>query len=86
VDADKWATMDTDRRRAAAERVLDTIYVHRAKKRGNTFDPKRLDRCGSSRAVSDVPVPHQLARSSITAHLHNSAPLRGRRRYFEGAN
>lgn len=43
IDADTWAAMDVDTRRAAAERVLDAVYVHRATKRGNQFDPTRLD-------------------------------------------
>ncbi len=43
IDADTWAAMDTDRRRAAAERVLNVVYVRRATKRGNTFDATRLD-------------------------------------------
>lgn len=43
IDSETWAGMETDRRRAAAERVLDAVYVHRAVKRGNQFDPSRLD-------------------------------------------
>jgi site-specific DNA recombinase len=43
LDADAWAAMDVDRRRAAAERVLQAVYVHKATKRGNRFDASRLD-------------------------------------------
>jgi hypothetical protein len=35
--------MDVDHRRAAAERVLQAVYVRRATKRGNVFDRSRLD-------------------------------------------
>jgi site-specific DNA recombinase len=43
LDADAWAAMDVDRRRAAAERALHAVYVHKASKLGNRFDVSRLD-------------------------------------------
>ena len=43
LDADAWEAMDTDRRRAAAERALHTVYVRKATKLGNRFDVSRLD-------------------------------------------
>lgn len=43
LDADAWEAMDTDRRRAAAERVLEAVYVHKATKLGNRFDVSRLE-------------------------------------------
>lgn len=43
IDADTWEAMDVDHRRAAAERVLDVVYIHRATKLGNQFDSTRLD-------------------------------------------
>jgi hypothetical protein len=43
IDADIWATLDTDRRRAACERSLSTIYVRTATRRGNQFDTSRID-------------------------------------------
>jgi DNA invertase Pin-like site-specific DNA recombinase len=43
VDTASWAAMDVDHRRAAAERVLQAVYVRRATKRGNVFDRSRLD-------------------------------------------
>jgi hypothetical protein len=35
--------MDTDRRRAAAERALQAVYVNKATRLGNRFDFSRLD-------------------------------------------
>jgi hypothetical protein len=43
IDAEMWAAMDTARRRAAAERVLDAVYVAKAGRRTNVFDTTRLD-------------------------------------------
>lgn len=44
VDSEKWETWDTDRRRAACERVLEAVYVRRAPSpTGNRFDTGRLD-------------------------------------------
>lgn len=43
LDADAWEAMDVDRRRAAAERLLQVVVVHKATKRGNRFDCSRLD-------------------------------------------
>lgn len=44
LDAEKWAAMDTDRRRAACERALEAVYVKRAPSAiGNRFDTARLD-------------------------------------------
>lgn len=44
VTAETWAAMDTDRRRAAAERVLEHIVVNKAANpNANRFDPARLD-------------------------------------------
>ncbi len=44
VDAEQWEAMGTDRRRAAAERVLEAVYVKRANSpTGNKFDTARLD-------------------------------------------
>ena len=43
LDSGMWEAMDNDRRRAAAERVLEVVYVTRATKRGNRFDESRLD-------------------------------------------
>jgi len=43
LDADTWEGLDTDRRRAAAERALQAVYVHKATRLGNRFDFSRLD-------------------------------------------
>lgn len=43
LDSDAWEALDTDRRRAAAERVLQAVYVNKATKRSNRFDVARLD-------------------------------------------
>ncbi len=43
LDGGVWEAMDDDRRRAAAERVLQAVYVNKPTKRGNRFDPSRLD-------------------------------------------
>lgn len=43
LDADAWQAMDDDRRRAAAERVLQAVYVNKATRLGNRFDFSRLD-------------------------------------------
>lgn len=43
LDRDKWEAMDTDRRRAAAEVLIDAVFVRPASKRGNVFDGSRVD-------------------------------------------
>ncbi|WP_347057274.1 recombinase family protein [Blastococcus sp. HT6-30] len=43
LDADTWGALDVDRRRAAAERALRAVYVHKATRPGNRFDSSRLD-------------------------------------------
>lgn len=43
LDSGMWDAMDDDRRRAAAERVLEVVYVTKATKRGNRFDESRLE-------------------------------------------
>jgi site-specific DNA recombinase len=43
LDGGVWEAMDDDRRRGAAERVLQAVYVNKATKRGNRFDECRLD-------------------------------------------
>jgi len=44
IDQETWDGLDTDRRRAACERVLSAVYLRETgSKRGNVFDSSRLD-------------------------------------------
>lgn len=43
LDGAAWEGLDTDRRRAAAERALLVVYVNKATRLGNRFDFSRLD-------------------------------------------
>lgn len=43
LDANTWEALDVDRRRAAAERALQVVYVHKATRLSNRFDVSRLD-------------------------------------------